>query len=62
MRLRQVLSVIPTSKSSWYRGIQGGIYPRPVEISPGVKGWIPDEIRAVVAARIADRDFDNNAA
>ncbi|MFD0894744.1 AlpA family phage regulatory protein [Luteolibacter ambystomatis] len=31
-KLAQVLKVIPVSKSTWFRGIAAGKYPKPVKI------------------------------
>ncbi len=34
-RLPEVLKIIPVSRAAWYRGIQQGIYPKPVKLSGG---------------------------
>lgn len=44
IRLREVLKLIPVSKSTWYRGIQRGIYPKPVKLSKRVSAWKASEI------------------
>ena len=45
VKLRQVLTVIPVSKSSWYRGIESGIYPKPVKLGKRSVGWDVIEVR-----------------
>jgi len=45
VRLKQVLTVIPVSKSTWYRGIESGIYPKPVKLGKRSVGWDVIEIR-----------------
>lgn len=30
LRLRQVLQLIPVSKSTWYKGVNAGRFPKPV--------------------------------
>jgi len=50
IRLREVLKIIPVSKSTWYRGIQAGIYPKPVKLSKRVSAWKVSEIVELVLA------------
>ena len=45
----------PVHISTLYRGIGTGIYPAPVNVSPGTVRWIPDECRAARAHLIAQR-------
>lgn len=44
VRLNQILRMIPVSKSTWYRGIKSGIYPKPVRISTRASAWKMEEI------------------
>ena len=39
LRLPAVLRLIPVSKSTWFRGVQSGKYPRPVKIGMRASGW-----------------------
>ena len=39
LRLPEVLSIIPVSRSSWYDGMQTGRYPAPVKIGPRAVAW-----------------------
>ena len=48
MRLQQVLSVIPVSRSTWYRGVSSGIYPKPVKLSENIVAWKSSDIARVV--------------
>jgi predicted DNA-binding transcriptional regulator AlpA len=34
LRLAQVLTIIPLSKSTWFEGCRVGRYPKPVKIGP----------------------------
>lgn len=45
VRLDQVLEVIPVSKSTWFRGIQSGRFPKPVKLGERASAWRVDEIR-----------------
>ena len=48
VRLPQVLAVFPVSKTSWYRGIESGVYPQPVQLSARTVAWRVDDIRALI--------------
>ncbi|RYD78303.1 MAG: AlpA family phage regulatory protein [Verrucomicrobiaceae bacterium] len=51
LRLSQVLKLIPVSRSTWYRGVKDGRYPRQVRISTRLSGWrISDVHRFLEAA------------
>jgi len=39
LRLKQVLKIIPVSRSSWYDGIQRGVYPASVRIGRRTAAW-----------------------
>lgn len=45
IRLPQVLSVIPVSKSSWWAGVKAGKYPQPVKLGPNTTAWKVSDIR-----------------
>ena len=49
LRLPQVLNVVPVSRSSWLRGIESGIYPRPIKLG-GQRSvaWKSSDIRLLV--------------
>lgn len=49
VKLEQVLGVIPVSKSTWYRGIQAGLYPKPRKLGDRAVGWSVIEIRECLA-------------
>ncbi len=38
-KLPQVLEVIPVSKSTWFRGIATGKYPKPVKLGTRASAW-----------------------
>ena len=45
VRLNQVLEVIPVSRSTWFRGVESGRYPKPVKLGPRASGWRVEEVR-----------------
>lgn len=48
LRLAQVLTIIPVSKSTWFEGVRAGRYPKSVKIGPRASGWKAEEIAALV--------------
>jgi predicted DNA-binding transcriptional regulator AlpA len=48
LRLPQVLAFIPVGKSSWWRGVKAGRYPKPVKIAPRSTAWKAEDITALV--------------
>jgi prophage regulatory protein len=50
LRLRDVLEIIPISKSGWFAGIKLGRYPQGRQLGSRVTVWRSDEIQALVRA------------
>ncbi len=48
VKLPQILTAIPVSKSTWFRGIAAGKYPRPVKLGQRCSGWDVMEIRQCI--------------
>jgi len=41
--------IIPVSRSTWWRGIAQGIYPKPTQISRRCVAWRASEIEALLS-------------
>ena len=48
LRLPQVLSMIPISKSAWWEGCRTGRYPKPVKLGPRTTVWRAEDIAAFI--------------
>ena len=48
LRLYQVLTLIPVGKSSWWRGVKAGRYPKPVKIAPRTSAWRAEDIAVLM--------------
>ncbi|PCI44126.1 MAG: transcriptional regulator [Proteobacteria bacterium] len=48
MRLTQVLSVMPISKTAWYEGIKEGKFPAPVKLGERTAAWRVQDIRNLI--------------
>jgi prophage regulatory protein len=49
LRLPQVLEILPVSRSTWYRGIKSGRYPKSVKLSTRAVGWKIEDITNCVS-------------
>lgn len=48
LRLSEVLSRFPVSKSTWWNGVKAGIYPKQVSLGPRAVGWLESEINDLI--------------
>ena len=59
MRINDVLRVIPVGRSSWYKGMADGFYPKPVKLSARAVAWRVKDIKALIE-RIEATSEENN--
>ena len=55
-RLHEVLKLVPAKKSTIYRWVKTGYFPRPCPIGPRTSAWPRREIFDWCEARTAERD------
>lgn len=48
LRLPQVLSLYPVSKSTWWKGVAEGRYPKPVKLGERATAWRVEDIVALI--------------
>ena len=48
LRLPQVLTLIPISRSSWWDGIKKGKYPQGIKLGTRTTVWRAEDIRALI--------------
>ena len=48
LRLKQVLEIIPVSKSTWWAGVKTGRFPKPSKLSERTTVWRESDIRALI--------------
>jgi prophage regulatory protein len=60
LRLPQVEDATGESRSTIYKRISEGEFPKPVKLGAKSVGWVEDEIAAYNESRIAARDASNN--
>lgn len=47
LRLPQVLEILPISKSTWWKGVQEGRFPKPVKLTERTSAWLLDDIEVL---------------
>ena len=45
LRLKEVLKLVPISKSTWWQGVKDGVYPQPVKLSSRCTAWRASDIQ-----------------
>jgi prophage regulatory protein len=58
LRLPQVVEATGETRSTIYKRIAEGEFPKPVRLGAKSVGWVEDEIAAYNEARIAKRDAE----
>ncbi len=54
LRMRDIIGdknnpgIIPVSRSSWYKGIAEGRYPKPVKLGERTSAWRVEDIRKLI--------------
>lgn len=46
LRINQILSIYPVSRSTWWAGVKAGRYPAAVKLGPNTTAWRAEEIHA----------------
>lgn len=56
LRLREVLKLIPVSRSAWYAGVKEGRYPAPIPLGPKTAVYRVEDIRALIERHVGGSD------
>ena len=48
VRIKQVLTLIPVSKSTWWAGVKSGRFPKPVKLGERITVWRSEDIRSFI--------------
>lgn len=59
IRLSEVLDRYPVSRSTLYKQIKQGVFPRPIQISDRSVAWIESEISQILFAKIQNRGTED---
>lgn len=54
VRLPQILSIFPVSKSTWWQGVKDGRFPKSVKLGPRTTAWAVEDIRELLDAARRD--------
>ncbi|SMG28268.1 helix-turn-helix transcriptional regulator [Paraburkholderia susongensis] len=53
LRIDQVLAVVPLKKSTVYKAMKAGTFPRPIRLGLKAVGWLEADIQDWINGRIA---------
>jgi prophage regulatory protein len=56
LRLPAVIEKVGLSRSTIYKGVADGTFPKPIKLGPKSVAWPDHELDALLAKRIAERD------
>jgi prophage regulatory protein len=45
LRLSQILEIIPVGKTTWWKGVKSGRFPKPMKLSERCTAWSAQDIR-----------------
>lgn len=51
VRIRQILTVIPVSASTWWAGVAAGKFPKPIKLGHRTTVWRAEDIHALIDLR-----------
>lgn len=57
MRLKEVMDTTGLSRSTVYKYIAEGVFPKPVTLGERCVGWVENEVFEWLLARIEERDI-----
>ena len=59
IRLRQILEIVPISRSAWWAGCKTGRFPVPIKLGPRTTAWRAEDIAALVKT-LGSREEDKS--
>lgn len=54
-RKKEIASIIPVSKSTWWAGVRSGRFPQPVKLGPRITVWREEDICALIEGASNER-------
>ncbi len=48
VRLPTILKIIPVSRSTWWKGVKSGQFPKPVKIGERIAAWRVEDIHNLI--------------
>lgn len=62
IRLKQVIDATGLARSTVYKYIAEGTFPKPISLGDRCVGWLESEVHDWILARIEERDLEQSAA
>ena len=48
LRLSEVLTRVPISRSAWYQGVKTGKFPPPIKLGPKTSAWRESDVNRLI--------------
>ena len=48
LRLNEVLTRVPISRSAWYAGVKDGKFPPPIKLGPKTSAWRESDVNRLI--------------
>jgi len=61
LRLKDVLTLVPVGKSSWWKGVKEGRFPKPIKLGPRTTCWRYSDIIALMEGKAKEVGDTDNA-
>ena len=55
LRLPEVLQVVRIPKSSWWRGVKEGRFPKPIKLGPRTSAWRASDLESLIDRLASER-------
>lgn len=62
IRLKEVIDSTGLARSTIYKYVGEGVFPKPVSLGDRCVGWVDSEVQDWILARVEARDFQEAAA
>lgn len=62
MRVKEVLELIPLSRSTWDDGVKSGTFPKPINLTERTVAWRASDINDLIERLSASNDTDGEDA
>ncbi len=48
LRVSKILELIPVSKSTWWKGVKNGTFPKPIKLGKRMTAWRASDIERLI--------------
>jgi prophage regulatory protein len=60
VRLSDILRVMPIGRTTWWKGVKSGVFPKGIKFASNVTAWRAEDIRKLIASYSNGDDHEAN--